>query len=215
MGDPTNMPPLSGEIMAGDPPRASQPASAAADVVDAEFVTLSRAPAAAPSVSAPVAEIPIVQPASPLTGMDLLKDAGPPGHGSRRAGFGFWATGVAAAIAAFWMSGGHTLSRHLPVMRGEPETVRIAGLTSRIADTATGPRLFIDGEVRNTASDGIASPELMIDVTAKDGLVTRYRLATGAGRMASGEARRFSSRFEAPESGVRTVTVMIDRKGRD
>lgn len=215
MGDPTDMPPLSGEIMAGDLPRGTQSQTAAADVVDAEFVTMPRSPAAHLAFATTVAEIPIVRPAPPLTGMDLLKDAAVPGNGSRRAGFGFWATGLAAAIAAFWMSGGHTLSRHLPVVRGEAETIRIAGLTSRIADTATGPRLFIDGEVRNTASDGIVSPDLMIDVTARDGLVTRYRMATGAGRMASGEARRFSSRLDAPESGVRTVTVTIDGKGRD
>ncbi|MCR5856911.1 hypothetical protein [Mesorhizobium sp. J428] len=111
------------------------------------------------------------------------------------------------------MSGGHTLSRHLPLMRGEAETVRIAGLTSRVADTATGPRLFIDGEVRNTAVDGVVSPDLMINVTAQDGLVTRYRLTTGAGRMASGESRRFSSRLDAPEAGVRSVTVTLDKEG--
>ena len=213
MGDPTDMPPLSGEIMAGDLPRGAQPQAAAADVVDAEFVTLPRGPAAPSASAMTVAEVPIVRPAPPLTGMDLLKDAVEPGIVSRRAGIGFWAGGFAVAIAAFWMAGGHTLSRHLPVLRGDAETIRIAGLTSRVADTATGPRLFIDGEVRNTAQDGIASPDLMIDVTAQDGLVTRYKLATGAGRMASGEARRFSSRLDAPESGVRMVTVMIDRKG--
>ena len=215
MGDPTDMPPLSGEIMAGDLPRGTQPQAAAADVVDAEFVTLPRGPAAAPASAMTVAEIPIVRPAFPLTGMDLLKHAAEPGDVSRRAGIGFWAAGLAAVVAAFWMSGGHTLSRHLPVLRGDAETIRIAGLTSRVADTATGPRLFIDGEVRNTAGGGIVSPDLMIDVTAGDGLVTRYRLATGAGRLASGEARRFSSRLDAPESGVRTVTVTIDGKGRD
>ncbi|MCO5161764.1 MAG: hypothetical protein M9939_11540 [Mesorhizobium sp.] len=215
MGDPTNMPPLSGEIMAGDPPRGGQPQGAAADAVDADFVTIPRSPAIPSTNAPPGAENVLARPSPPLTGMDLLKETSVPANRSRRAGIGFWATGLTAAAAAFWMSGGHTLSRHLPVIRGEPETVRIAGLTSRIAATATGPRLFIDGEVRNTARGGIASPELTIDVTAADGVVTRYRLATGAGRMASGETRRFSSRLDAPESGVRTVAVMIDRKGRD
>jgi len=124
MGDPTDMPPLSGEIMAGDLPRGTQPQAAAADVVDAEFVTLPRGPAAAPASAMTVAEIPIVRPAFPLTGMDLLKHAAEPGDVSRRAGIGFWAAGLAAVVAAFWMSGGHTLSRHLPVLRGEDGCAR-------------------------------------------------------------------------------------------
>ena len=93
--------------------------------------------------------------------------------------------------------------------------VRIAELSSRIADTASGPRLFIDGEVRNLAGSRVDSPQLTIDVTAKDGIVTRYRLATGSGPMSDGEARRFSSRLAAPEAGVRSVAVAIDRKDQD
>src|SRR5690606_17141243 len=134
---------------------------------------------------------------------------------SQRAGIGFWSAGTLAVLAAFWMSGGHSLSRHFPLIRGEAEQVRIAELSSRVAETATGPRLFIDGEVRNVAGDPIASPNLTIDVTANDGIVTRYRLATGAGPMSDGERRRFSSRLAAPEAGVRTVAVAVDRKGRD
>ncbi len=212
MGDTTNMPPLSGEIMAGDAHRDAQPQTVAGpDVVDAEFVTIPRIPAAVSAFATP--DIPTVRPAQPPTGMDVLTAKAAQGGGSRRAGIGFWATGCVAAAAAFWMSGGHTLSRHLPPMRGEAETARIAVLTSRVADTATGPRLFIDGEVRNTAVDGVVSPDLMINVTAQDGLVTRYRLTTGAGRMASGESRRFSSHLDAPEAGVRSVTVTLDKEG--
>lgn len=211
MGDTANMPPLSGEIMAGDAHRDAQTQNVAgADVVDAEFVTIPRSPAAS-AFTAP--DISIVRPVQPPAGMEVLTARAAQGGGSRRAGIGFWTTGCVAAAAAFWMSGGHTLSRHLPLMRGEAETVRIAGLTSRVADTATGPRLFIDGEVRNTAVDGVVSPDLMINVTAQDGLVTRYRLTTGAGRMASGESRRFSSRLDAPDAGVRSVTVTLDKEG--
>jgi hypothetical protein len=215
MGDATNMPPVSGEIMAGDSRRdGPTPFGPRGDVVDADFVTLPKDHARA-ALAAPTAEAAIgAQPVSPPVGLDVLRPVAPL-SGSRRAGGGFWAAGAIAVAAAFWMSGGHTLSRYLPSGGADGDGIRVAGLTSRIADTALGRGLFIDGEVRNTATGRALSPNLLIDVTAQDGLVTRYRLATGAGQMASGEARRFSSRLAAPESGVRSVSVAIDREGRD
>ena len=204
MGDPRTMTPLSGEIMAGAA-RGFTPD--AADVIDADFVTLPRGfPRASAAPAQP--DLP-PHPAIPA-GLDVLT-AAPKAAGSRRGGIGFWSAGILAAGTAFWMSGGHSLSRHLPLF-GSGEPIRIAGLSSRVADTAMGPRLFIDGEVRNVAGARVTSPELTIDVTANDGIVTRYRLATGSGPMADGEARRFSSRLAAPETGVRSVAVAVDRK---
>jgi hypothetical protein len=206
MGDRRTMTPLSGEIMTGKSAGAAP--RGAVDAVDADFVTIPRE---APSVEAPSARSRVAPATAVPTGLGVLV-AADGGAGSRRGGIGFWSAGLTAALAAFWMSGGHALSRHLPLLSGGAEPVRIAELSSRVADTAGGPRLFIDGEVRNGTGTRVESPELTIDVTAKDGIVTRYRLATGSGPMSDGEARRFSSRLAAPEAGVRSVAVAIDRK---
>ncbi|MCR5856912.1 hypothetical protein [Mesorhizobium sp. J428] len=70
MGDTANMPPLSGEIMAGDAPRDAQTQTVAgADVVDAEFVTIPRSPAVS-AFAAP--DTPTVRPIQPPAGMDVL-----------------------------------------------------------------------------------------------------------------------------------------------
>ena len=210
MGDPKKMTPLSGEIMA-DEARAGIGPSVAADVVDADVVTLPRAAATRPAAPRPTHDS--TAPKSPAqNGLNVLMAGTATRGGSRRAGIGFWSAGALAALAAFWMSGGHALSRHLPLLRGDAQPMRIADLSSRVAQTATGPRLFIDGEVRNVAATSMNSPELMIDVIANDGIVTRYRLVTGTDTISEGETRRFSSRLAAPETGVRSVAVNIERK---
>lgn len=205
MADSTIITPLSGEIMAGDAfagARRERPQ----DIVDAEYETLTRAaPNAVPLVQPPVADKP---------GMDLLRDSKAPA-GSARGGAGFWGAGMLAAAAAFWMAGGHTLSRYMPFSATDGGTVRVASLVSRIAETAAGPRLFIDGAVENTASASTPAPDLSIQVTGRDGAVTRYRISTVGQTIASGAAWKFSSRIDAPHAGVRSVSVIIaeDKRG--
>jgi hypothetical protein len=196
---------LAGEILAGSATPGA-PRVPSGDIVDAEFETLGRA--------APPHPIPLVQPPpADMPGMDLLRAASAP-KASRRAGAGFWAVGALAAGAAFWMSGGHSLSRHLPFAGDGAGTVRVASLKSRVAETAGGPRLFIDGAVENTASASTPAPDLTIQVTGHDGAVTRYRIATAGETIASGGAWRFSSRIDAPDSGVRSVSVTIEEPTR-
>jgi hypothetical protein len=192
---------LAGEILAGSGMLRAAPA----DIVDAEYETIGRGGAQQP--------IPAVQPPSAhAKGMDFLRAAEP--AGSHRAGSGFWAVGALAVCAAFWMSGGHSLSRHLPFAGDGAGTVRVASLKSRVAETAGGPRLFIDGAVENTASASTPAPNLTIQVTDHDGAVTRYRIATAGETIASGAAWRFSSRIDAPGSGVRSVSVTIEEPTR-
>jgi hypothetical protein len=193
---------VAGEIMAGDAfagARRERPH----DIVDAEYETVARTAHAIPPVQAPVNDKP---------GMDLLRDAAP--AGSARGGVGFWGAGVLAAVAAFWMAGGHTLSRYLPFSGADGGTVRVASLASRVAETAAGPRLFIDGAVENTALTSTPAPDLSIQVTGRDGAVTRYRIAATGQTIASGAAWKFSSRIDAPHAGVRSVSVIIAEEKR-
>lgn len=204
MADSTIIAPLSGEIMTGDI-LAGAPRAHLRDVVDAEYETVARiAPHAVPPVHAPTIDKP---------GMDLLRGSKAP-VGSRHAGLGFWSAGALAAFAAFWMSGGHTLSRHLPLPGNQGGTVRVASLASRVAETAAGPRLFIDGAVENTASASTPAPDLSIQVTGRDGAVTRYRISTVGQTIASGAEWKFSSRIDAPHAGVRSVSVTIAEEKR-
>lgn len=196
---------MSGEIMTGDA-LAGTPRARLRDVVDAEYETIGRTAAPHP--------IPLVQsPVAGTAGMDLLRDS-KTRAASRHAGAGFWGAGALVAFAAFWMSGGHTLSRHLPFTGNDGGTVRVASLASRVADTAAGPRLFIDGAVENTASAATPAPELTIQVTGRDGAVTRYRIATVGQTIASGAEWKFSSRIDAPHAGVRSVSVTIAEEKR-
>jgi hypothetical protein len=51
-------------------------------------------------------------------------------------------------------------------------------------------------------------------VTANDGAVTRYRLGAGATELKPGDRYSFSSRLEAPGSGVKTVSVAFQEDAR-
>ena len=199
MADSTIIAPQPGKVMAGEAYAIGQRALHG-DIVDAEYETVPRAAShAIPPVQPPVSDAP---------GMDLLRASKAPAV-SHRAGLGFWGAGTLAAFAAFWMSGGHTLSRHLSLAGDAAGAVRVASLQSRVTDTAGGPRLFIDGAVENTASASTPAPDLTIQVTGHDGVVTRYRIATVGETIASGAAWKFSSRIDAPQAGVRSVSVTI------
>ena len=69
--------------------------------------------------------------------------------------------------------------------------------------------LFVDGEAANDGPAAELLPPLEIVVAASDGSTTRYRLGTNGRRLAPGETFAFSSRLDAPKSGVKTVSVMF------
>lgn len=130
-----------------------------------------------------------------------LRQAGEP------AGPAFWLAGAALALAAFWFSGGHAVATGWIGAAQEP--VRLASLDTRILRDGGRPVLLVDGTLRNATGDAAGLPRLTVNVTDGDGRLTRYRLGKIDGRIDAHGSWRFSSRLEAPRSGVSAVTVTV------
>lgn len=178
----------------------------AADIIDADYVVL---PPPAPSVESdsPLPR-PIVTPS--IEGMDMLRKPEPPAERppAARGGPIFWIAGIGAALAAFWVSGGHALLRQVPFLStAQASALTISGVTSRVDVSGANPVLFVDGEAANAGMGPATLPPLEIRVTGNDGRTTRYTLGTSGHSLASGERFGFASRLDVPKNGVRTVLV--------
>ncbi|TPK89351.1 hypothetical protein FJ934_24970 [Mesorhizobium sp. B2-4-12] len=201
--------PVSGEIMT-DPPAIAVAhriwRGPAPDIVDADYVVMPRTAAA--TQAKPPQPRPIVTP--PVEGMDMLRKPEAPAERppASRGGPIFWIVGIGAALAAFWISGGHALVRQAPLLTGvQASALTISGVISRVDASGANPVLFVDGEAANDGTGPATLPPLEIRVTGNDGRTTRYTLGTSGHALASGERFGFASRLDVPKNGVRTVLV--------
>jgi hypothetical protein len=212
MFDVRHLRPVSGEIMTDGCVRSSS-LPLEDDIEDAEFEVLhlsSVIPTRTERMASRTGLGEVDRPA----GMDMLKRrAGQSRAAPReRAGPLFWIVGVVLALASFWISGGHTLSRPLlALLSPSPKgPMRIANLTSTVQEQDGGRRLVvIDGSVENTASAASIVPTLAIEVTGDAGRVTRYTLGSAGALVEPGEHYRFSSRVNAPMGVVAAVSVKM------
>ncbi|WP_421916111.1 hypothetical protein [Mesorhizobium sp.] len=202
--------PVFGEIMT-DPAAMTAPEritrGCAADVVDADYEVLPRFVSPVDGAMPPPRLI-----ATPsIEGMDMLRKPEAPVDRppASRGGPIFWIAGIGAALAAFWVSGGHALVRHapFPAIQEAASALSISSVTSRVDASGEKPVLFVDGEAANDGSASTPLPPLEIQVTGNDGLTTRYRLGTSNRPLAAGERFGFASRLEVPRNGVKTVSV--------
>ncbi|MER8490197.1 hypothetical protein NKI51_25275 [Mesorhizobium australicum] len=209
MADERTARPVSGEIM-------TDPAAVAAvdrilrapadDIIDADYMVLPQPASPVENVS-PLPRA-IVTP--PIEGMDMLRKPETPAERppASRGGPIFWIAGIGAALAAFWVSGGHALVRQAPLLPGaQASALTISGVTSRVDASGANPVLFVDGEAANDGTRPATMPPLEIRVTGNDGRTTRYTLGTSGHSLASGERFGFASRLDVPKNGVRTVLV--------
>ncbi len=200
--------PVSGEIMTDPPANAVADRimrGSAADIIDADYEVMPRLVPAAESVSPPRVIIP-----PSIEGMDMLRKPEAPAERppAARGGPIFWIAGIGAALAAFWVSGGHALVRQAPFLsEGQAPALTISGVTSRVDASGPNPVLFVDGEAANDGTKPARLPPLEIRVTGNDGRLTRYTLGTSGRSLASGERFGFASRLDVPRNGVRTVSV--------
>ncbi|TGT45819.1 hypothetical protein [Mesorhizobium sp. M8A.F.Ca.ET.165.01.1.1] len=201
--------PVSGEIMTEPPAIAMADRivrGPVADIVDADYVVVSRPASPVENVS-PLPRL-IVTP--PIDGMDMLRKPEAPAERrpASRGGPIFWIAGIGAALAAFWVSGGHALVRQAPLLAGaQASALTISGVTSHVDVSGANPVLFVDGEAANDGTSPATLPPLEIRVTGNDGRTTRYTLGTSGHSLASGERFGFASRLDVPKNGVRTVLV--------
>ena len=210
MADERTARPVSGEIMTDPAPIAAADRlvmrGPPSDIVDADYVVMPRP---VPPVESP-SPLPraIITPS--IEGMDMLRKPEAPAERppAARGGPIFWIAGVGAALAAFWVSGGHALVRQSPFLIGaQASALTISGVTSRVDVSGANPVLFVDGEAANDGTTPATLPPLEIRVTGNDGRLTRYTLGTSGHSLASGERFGFASRLDVPKNGVRTVLV--------
>jgi len=206
--------PVSGEIMTGPQAgSASRDFSPTCDVVDAEYEVLDVDPVCGDDPVSTVARQPARHASAPppsLEGMAMLRPAGAQRLFSARGGPLFWAAGLAAALGAFWVSGGHAVIRHsafADAWSGAGPAFSITGIASRVDTTGLHPVLLVDGEAGNDGAAAAALPPLEIQVTGDDGVVTRYTLGTSTLALAPGQKFAFSSRLDVPRNGVHAVSV--------
>ncbi|MVA96107.1 hypothetical protein GN330_02440 [Nitratireductor sp. CAU 1489] len=213
MVDAANVRPVSGEIMAGGRSRAAR-TDFASEIVDADYITLDD-----PSmVRDNSRSAPRVEPGSSgISGMDMLKNHGqhPAGRRERRAGPLFWAVGAMAALAAFWISGGHTLRGALfsAAPASAADAMRLVALRSHLDASGVRGIVHVDGAVANNGASAEQVPRLAIEVRGDGGAVTRYILDPGRARIGPGTRFPFSSRVNAPEGGVAGISVSMITEG--
>lgn len=199
--------PVSGEIMTGTSV-APESRPLATDIVNADYEVLPRLVPRVEAVSSTARGM-----ATPsIEGMDMLRkpEAATVRPPASRGGPIFWIAGVGAALAAFWVSGGHALVRQTPFWTVEQPAgavLSIAGVTSRVDASGATPVLFVDGEAVNDGVKAGQLPPLEIRVTGNDSRITRYTLGTSSRSLAPGERFGFSSRLDVPRNGVRAVSV--------
>jgi hypothetical protein len=187
--------PVSGEIMTG---AAIGTSRAPLDVVNAELLE---------SATTAGMSRPAFATTRTATGLTMLSRAMEPPT-SRRAGTLFWIGGVALAVSAFWLSGGHALvAARLPTIPGGQMV--IAHVETLIDGSAGRTTLVVDGEAKNTGSNMQTMPPIAIAVTGHDGTITRYTLSAGNSPVAAGETYLFSSRLRVPPEGVKSVAVTL------
>lgn len=219
MADARTARPVSGEIMTGRAPQASpgHKTGPVQDIIDADYEVLpsSRARLPVAETAAPSRSTPdLAVPGPVMEGMDMLRrpeGAATPSPASR-GGPIFWIAGVGAALAAFWVSGGHALVRQSPLFAGSENAgaaFSVSGVTSRVDASRRTPVLFVDGEAANDGASASPLPLLQIKVTGNDGRITLYTLGTAGRPLAPGERFAFSSRLDVPNNGVRTVAVVF------
>jgi hypothetical protein len=211
MADTRTARPVSGEIMTGRATGRAAPA-AADDIIDADYEILPQAGVRAPVVQPP--SPPRSAPTPAVEGMDMLRrqDGAPVPRRAARGGPIFWIAGVGAALAAFWVSGGHALMRQTPLFapaRQAQAMFSLTGVKSRVDGSGAKALLFVDGEATNDGANAAPLPPLVIKVTGTDERITRYTLGTAGYPLAPGERFAFSSRLDVPKNGVKTVSVVF------
>ena len=209
--------PLSGEIIGVQAPSAAMRVTAGNDIIDAEFESVSPSTSGRKTAaSLPVSGTGAIPPAK-SSGMDMLKRAVVANVDSRnqRAGPAFYLVGAAVALAAFWVSGGHTLMPVANGMNGEQspgESLRIAAVDSRVETRGGRSVLLVDGEIFNPGMRQALIPDVSINVLDHGGRTTRYYLGTNHRRIGAGDRFDFSSRVHVPKDGVKSVSVTLQEK---
>lgn len=208
--------PLQGEVLIEGvvaPKRDQSP-----DIVDAEFEVVrnksdnspreNRTAESRKTTSTPE------NPARP--GMEILRSGGID-RKPERGGLPLYLAGLALAAMAFWVSGGHAMFgeiRPIESTAADTSMLRLAGIETQNIGIGSKNYVLVSGHVKNEGTNAAASPPVSIVITDKAGQVSRYRLGSNPTLIGAGEMMPFSSRIDAPASGVGSVMVTLAAKSR-
>lgn len=184
------------------------------DACDAQFETLARAEKVSPARNDVAAHL-IAGPAA--AGMNFLTQRTTSTRkNARPGGFLFWSAGVSCVALAFWVSGGHALlmDQDAPSHTASKKALQIASVESRVEALQGRKILFVDGHALNHATMALTLPAIEIAVTGNDGRVIRYLLGDRESQLEPGSRHEFSSRLQAPDAGVKTVSVAFAEEKR-
>ena len=177
------------------------------DACDAQFETLgvaTKTPTARANMAAPLIPGPVA------AGMNFLTQRSATTRENGRPGsLLFWSAGISCIALTFWVSGGHALlmSQHGLSPAASKKALQIASVESRVEAMQGRKILFVDGHAENHATMALPLPAIEIAVTGNDGRVIRYHLGDREPQLAPGSRYEFSSRLQAPDAGVKTVSV--------
>jgi hypothetical protein len=128
----------------------------------------------------------------------------------------FYCAAVAVTFMAFWISGGYAV---FPGMAQKAEqdnaSLRIDNITTSSITVNQHPLLLVSGTVHNDGKDRAEPPPVKVTVTAKSGSIVSYQLGGKGWPLGPGQSMPFSSRLDAPASGVESVHVGLSGKGMD
>lgn len=200
--------PLSGEIMSGMRSGRDDRPHRSGDATDAQYeIVAPRGDASTP------ARFP--RPDEAAAGMAMLTADSRAIRGARPGRALFWSCGLSLAALAFWLAGGHVLvAGSGPAAGAAKPPLFIAAIDSRVEAHGGRNVLFVDGHAGNRGSKVQALPHIEIAVTANDGAVTRYYMETRNMELQPGDRYAFSSRLEAPGSGVKSVSAAFAQDRR-
>ena len=197
--------PVSGEILTARPNREEPGSVSERDFVEAEYETVvGRHQKLSPDIKK------IDETVNAPFGLEILSgEKNDPTGG--KAGPLFWIAGALLIAVAFWISGGHTIVSDQPInlATASQNPLAIEGVSSKLERRGSNPYLLVEGKVLNGSDRSLPLPDLIIQVKASDGSITRYRIAGGEERILAYGQYAFSSRLGTPQSGIENVKVII------
>lgn len=207
--------PLNGEIVDVTASESGEPGgSRQNDFVDAEFEEIGAAGDDQQRNRVGEMPAPATAPMA-VDGLSMLKrQAGE--KVAARGGAAFYLAGAAIAFMAFWIAGGYAVFPTLLHIRApdSPRAVPRIGDISTSTVTINRHRiLLVSGTIFNDSSETAKLPPVKIVVTTKSGKTVTYRLGSRSWPLGPGESMPFSSRLDAPATGVESVRVGLSGKG--
>jgi hypothetical protein len=206
--------PLDGEIVdAPSPAGEARSAGRKLDIVDAEFEEVGLPILTSEEITRHTQRNSSGAAVLSSDGMSMLKRESV--ESVRQKGSVLFYFGAAAIVfMAFWISGGYAIFPSFGKKTAVADAdMRIDNITTSTVTLNEHPLLLVRGTVVNSGDGRAEPPPVKITVKSKSGDVVSYQLGSKGWPLGPGQTMPFSSRLDAPASGVESVRVGLSGKG--